>query len=365
MAGRGPSVATFDRSRALPPSSEPPTRDTASPPSSGIDIASRRLALERAIREAESGVPEAPGRREDLALAAHAAWAGGVAACRHYGGDLDIRDKGDDDPVTAADHAANAAILEILHGRRPDDAVLSEESRPPADRGRGGRLWIVDPLDGTKEFIARNGEFSVMVGLAEDGRAVLGAVYQPATDRLFAGFSRGGAWVVAGAPHGPEVDRLALPAGSDPPRPIRFARSRSHPDERLCRLSDALGDIEEVISGSVGIKCALVAQGLADLYVHPVPFLKEWDTCAPEAVLRGAGGTVTDCASEPLAYGKVDPVQPHGIFAATEAARRAARPILREVVRGWIDAGAGGGDEPRATRDPRAADHDSTQRSEA
>lgn len=325
----------------MPPGPEPPTPDAPAPPLLEVDIASRRTALARAIREAASELPHGAGRLEDLALAAHAAWAGGIAACRHYGGELVVRDKGEDDPVTAADHAANAAILEILHDRRPGDSVLSEESRPPADRGGGGRLWVVDPLDGTKEFIARNGEFSIMVGLAAEGRAALGAVYQPATDRLFAGFTGGGAWVVVGAPHGQEVDRLALPADSGPPRPLRFVRSRSHPDERLRRLSDALGDIEEVISGSVGIKCALVAQGLADLYVHPVPFLKEWDTCAPEAILRGAGGTVTDCASRPLAYGKADPVQPYGIFAATDAARRAARPILREVLKGWIDPGAG------------------------
>lgn len=319
-----------------------PPRSESSPPRPGsapadLDLDVRRACLETAIRGLTAELPHAGEGLGDLSLAAHAAWAGGVAACRYYGGDLEIRKKGKDDPVTAADHAANAVILGILGNRRPDDPVLSEESRPPADRGGGGRLWVVDPLDGTKEFIAGNGEFSVMVGLAVDGRATLGAVYQPATDRLFAGFTEGGAWVVAGAPHGPRVARLRLDERAGPPRPIRFVRSRSHPDERLRRLADALGDIEEVISGSVGIKCALVAQGLADLYVHPVPFLKEWDTCAPEAVLRGAGGTVTDCATGPLAYGKADPVQPRGIFAGTDAAWRAARPILGEVTGGWID----------------------------
>jgi 3'(2'), 5'-bisphosphate nucleotidase len=89
--------------------------------------------------------------------------------------------------------------------------------------------------------------------------------------------------------------------------------------------------VEEVISGSVGIKCALVAQGAADLYVHPVPFLKEWDTCAPEAVLRGAGGRVTDCAGEPLTYGHPDPRQRGGIFAATRGAWVYARPIVIDI----------------------------------
>ncbi len=310
-----------------------------------IDLDGRVAALERAVRKASPAPSPTPELLEDLAIAARAAWAGGIAACRHYGGELDIRDKGDDDPVTAADHASNAEILAVLGRRRPDDPVLSEESRPPEGHRGLGRLWVVDPLDGTKEFIAENGEFSVMVGLAENGRAVLGAVYQPAVDRLFAGLGAGGAWVVAGTPHGAETRRLGLSGGSEQRRPIRFVRSRSHPDARLTRLVEELGDVEEVISGSVGIKCALVAQGLADLYVHPVPFLKEWDTCAPEAVLRGAGGTVTDCAGEPLRYGKVDPAQPEGMFAATDAVWRYARPIVRDM-RPGADAGPSDGREP-------------------
>ncbi len=281
-----------------------------------------------------------PERIDDLCVAAMAAWVGGVAACEHYDGQLEIEQKGENDPVTAADHAANRAILSVLGKERPIDRILSEESPPPAEEHRGGRLWVVDPLDGTKEFIAHNGEFSIMVGLAIGGHAFLGAVYQPAIDRLFAGFTSGGAWVVAGAQQSPEADRLSLPDVPEPQSPIRFVRSRSHPDERLQKLASELGQTEEVISGSVGIKCALVALGEADLYVHPVPFLKEWDTCAPEAVLRGAGGSVTDCAGQPLLYGKSDPRQPGGIFAATDAAWRYARPVVAEITADLFDGNA-------------------------
>jgi len=312
----------------------PEAPDSPSPLAGGdraptVDVAAAEAALVAAVRRDRPDLD--PAALDDLAVAARAAWRGGMAACEHYDGDLDIEQKGLDDPVTAADHAANRAILAILRNVRPDDRVLSEESPPPEDAAGRRRLWVVDPLDGTKEFIAHNGEFSVMVGLAVDGRASLGAVYQPAVGRLYAGIADGGAWVVAGAQQTPRVVSIRLSTAPGPTRPIRFVRSRSHPDERLARLAEELGDTEEVISGSVGIKCALVATGEADLYVHPVPYLKEWDTCAPEAVLRGAGGTVTDCSGEPLRYGKSSPRQLGGIFAATSAAWRYARPVVVEV----------------------------------
>lgn len=314
----------------------------------------------------EADSPPAGPWAGDLEVAARAALRGGAAAMTHYGeDDLAVRDKGTDDPVTAADHAANRAILEVLREARPDDPVLSEESGPPdagelggpataeasrgADESRGPaeapapagapgptrrddsgrRLWVVDPLDGTKEFLARNGEFSVMVGLAVDGAARLGAVYQPDPDLLFLGIIGLGAWRVASAQQSPAGTPLAV--REEPGVPLRFVRSRSHPDERLRRLEEALAPVRIVKSGSVGIKCALIAAGAADLYVHPVPYLKEWDTCAPEAVLRGAGGRVTDCAGEALAYGKPRPRQPRGIFAADPETWSRAAPTVRDV----------------------------------
>jgi len=215
----------------------------------------------------------------------------------------------------------------VLTRRRGGERVLSEEAPAPVGSA-GGRLWIVDPLDGTREFIDRIGEFSVMVGLAVDGEALLGAVYQPEGDRLFAGDLRTGAWVIEGARDDPRPNRLRVGEVADP---IRFVRSRSHPDERIRRLEAALGEVEVILSGSAGSKCALVASGAADLYVHPVPYLKEWDTCAPEAMLRAAGGRVTDCSGESLRYGKADPAQPGGIFAAHPAAWESALQIVRRI----------------------------------
>ena len=285
--------------------------------------------------------PSGQGRLEDLQIAASAAIAGGRAACTFYeDGELQIDYKGVDDPVTAADHAANAAILRVLRPARPNDSILSEESPPPERSGAGGRLWVVDPLDGTKEFIARNGEFSIMVGLAEDGGAVLGAVYQPAIDRLYLGIADMAAWAVVDTQQTPVGRVMSLPAGPVSGGSLRFVRSRSHPDRRLSELEAALGEIETVISGSVGIKCALIARGEADLYVHPVPYLKEWDTCAPEAMLRGAGGTVRDCAGRPLSYGKSDARQTGGIFAAHPEVWNRTEPIVRDVTRSLFEAEA-------------------------
>jgi 3'(2'), 5'-bisphosphate nucleotidase len=108
-------------------------------------------------------------------------------------------------------------------------------------------------------------------------------------------------------------------------------RSRSHPDDRLRAIEIALGSARVIPSGSVGVKCARIAEGEADLYVHPVPHLKEWDTCAPEAVLRGAGGRVTDCGGRRLRYGKDDPRQPSGILAGDPASWKESLPLVREM----------------------------------
>ena len=302
----------------------------------------RRLTREPAIesfRDIQTALAEATGAAgDDLAVAAVAALAGGRAAMAFYGrDDLAVEDPTGRGPVTAADRASQAAILEVLTSARPGERVLSEEAPPPPGPPEP-RLWVVDPLDGTREFIDRIGEFSVMVGLAVNGGARVGAVFQPATGRLFAGAVERGAWVAEDAA-GPA--RLAPLAVGERHGRLRFVRSRSHPDERITRLEEALGEVEVILSGSAGSKCALIASGAADLYVHPVPYLKEWDTCAPEAMLRAAGGRVTDCGGEPLRYGKDRPAQPGGIFAAEPAAWEYALPIVREIADGTVSDGKG------------------------
>jgi 3'(2'), 5'-bisphosphate nucleotidase len=239
--------------------------------------------------------------------------------------------------VTEADHAANRAILSVLGNQCPKDPILSEESDRPDSASSAGRLWVVDPLDGTREFIDGIDEFAVMVGLAEEGLATLGAFYVPGTGRLYLGLADGGAWIAdcrvrseTGYPI--EVGEFrTLRVGEPAVERVRLVRSRSHPDDRLQAIEEALPSVEVIPSGSVGVKCARIAERVADLYVHPVPYLKEWDTCAPEAVLRGAGGQVTDCGGEPLQYGKEDPRQPSGILAGDPVSWARALPLVREM----------------------------------
>lgn len=272
-------------------------------------------------------------RLADLHVAAEAAVLGGLATLAFYRSEsLKTSEKNPGDPVTEADHAANDAILAVLASRVPMDAVLSEEAPPPGTAG-GQRLWVVDPLDGTREFIDGIDEFACMVGLSEGGLARLGAVYVPGSGQLYLGVSEGGAWVAGCARAGErDVTVGALrPLRVSAPRVgrTRLVRSRSHPDERLARIEAELPALEVIPSGSVGVKCARIAVGEADLYVHPVPYLKEWDTCAPEAILRGAGGEVTDCGGRPLTYGKADPRQPAGILAGDPWSWSEALPLVR------------------------------------
>ena len=273
----------------------------------------------------------------DLLIAARAALLGGRAALSYYrSASLRTSEKGPGDPVTEADLAANRAVLSVLGEECPDDPILSEESPPPGSVAATGRLWVVDPLDGTREFIDGIDEFAVMVGLAECGRASLGAFYVPGTGLLYVGAVDGGAWIArceGGAGTGPlqigEFRRLRV--GEPKQGEVRLVRSRSHPHERLAAIESALPVVEVIPSGSVGVKCARIAEGVADLYVHPVPYLKEWDTCAPEAVLRGAGGRVTDCGGVELLYGKPDPSQPSGILAGDPTSWAEALPLVSEL----------------------------------
>lgn len=227
--------------------------------------------------------------------------------------------KADASPVTEADHAANAVILASLSQHFPTDAILSEESKDSADRLGAQRVWIIDPLDGTKEFLAQNGEFSVMIGLVDGDEPVVGVVYMPESDVLYAASKGRGAWVTRGG------QKSALYCSAGKSDALRMVGSRSHADPLLVQIQKTLGIVDVEPCGSVGVKCARIAEGRRDVYVHPVPYLKEWDTCAPEVVLREAGGEVFDCRGERLQYNKPDPRQPFGIVAC---GRGVLEPVL-------------------------------------
>ncbi len=239
----------------------------------------------------------------------------------------DIEWKGENDPVTAADKAVNAFLVETLTASFPEIGILAEESKDDLERLHYDAIWCIDPLDGTKEFIARNGEFSIMVGLALEGEATLGVVYQPIKAQMYSGIRAGGAWFTTPEGRFPmRVSRI-----SDP-QAMRLIVSRSHRNPIVDNIKQALGITQERISGSVGLKCGLIARQEADLYLHPAPGLKEWDTCAPEAILFGAGGQVSDCWGRPFLYNQPDVHRHFGLVASNGEAHTRIISLLIPVL---------------------------------
>ena len=223
----------------------------------------------------------------------------GAAIMQVYANGFDIEQKADDSPVTTADLAAHRLIVAGLSQLTPDIPVLSEESAqlPWETRRQWQRYWLVDPLDGTREFIKRNGEFTVNIALIEDGAATFGVIQQPVTGALWHGaageaaFRRDGAADVA--------IRVRMPAVA----PLRIAASRSHRDERTQAMLDALGG-EAVACGS-SLKFCKIAEGGIDLYPRFGP-TSEWDTAAGQAILEAAGGAVLDPQGRPFRYNQRD-----------------------------------------------------------
>jgi 3'(2'), 5'-bisphosphate nucleotidase len=204
------------------------------------------------------------------------------------------------EPVTEADRAASRLVLSGLAAAFPDDARLSEEDADLTAPLARGRCWVIDPLDGTQEFVDGRDDWVVMIGLLVDAAPVLGVVYHPALDQTYRGGpDLGLERLDRGAAHGTALRMPAPPA--DLAR-LRMVASRSHRSARLEAAKAALGIIEDTPCGSVGLKVTRLASGDFDLYVHPSSGLKVWDTCAPEALVLAAGGRVTDLHGDPLGY---------------------------------------------------------------
>lgn len=270
----------------------------------------------------------------ELAEAKRLAREAGVILMRIYATDFSVAYKGVRDPVTDADKQANAFLVAKLGELFPDDAIIAEESPDLRDDGGAARCWYVDPVDGTKEFISKNGEFSVMIGLAIDHESRLGVVYQPAKDKLYSGIVGEGAWLEEdGEVRALKVSDVATPGD------LSLVVSRSHRSQSTDDLVKRLGIHKEAKSGSVGLKVGLIAEQVADLYVHISDRSMKWDACGPEAILRGAGGRFTDLAGAPYRYGDGPLANVGGILACNAAAFEAVLPDAREVARseGLVD----------------------------
>jgi 3'(2'), 5'-bisphosphate nucleotidase len=266
----------------------------------------------------------APMLKQELTVALQAARTAADIVMKIYATDFNVDFKGRNDPVTEADRLANEAIIESIGRAFPDDGICAEESPATeclAAAGRGGRCWFIDPLDGTREFVSKNGEFCVMIGLAVDSLPTLGVVIAPAWNRTLWGIVGVGAWE-----HGVDgVERkLVVNPPPDNPRHARLVVSRSHMHPNVSAVADSLGIGDVHPCGSVGLKTALVATGEADLYVHAGPGPKLWDGCAPEALARATGLTVSDGAGNPLRYDGTTLSLDRGIVIAAPSLHAAA-----------------------------------------
>lgn len=262
----------------------------------------------------------------------------GETALVYYGKPLRVEHKDEfDEPVTQADRAVNELIVRALREEFPEDGVLAEESVDTDRRIGRVRVWMVDPIDGTRGFIAGTGDFCVQIGLAVEGRAALGILYAPATDVLYWAARGHGAWVVrptSVAEGGPKAERLSVTGETDLSR-MRLAESRSHRGARMESVVSALGVRAEVRSHSVGIKVGLLVERQADLYIHLSPKTKQWDTCAPEAVLAEAGGRMTDVFGGPMRYNTPDVLNRNGLVASNGAAHEEVVARLRPLLKEW------------------------------
>lgn len=242
--------------------------------------------------------------------------------------------KGPNDPVTRADKEANALLLELLARDFPGIPIVAEESDPAAFKGFGDSpvALFVDPVDGTRDFIAKNGEFAVMLGFAEDGEASVGVVDCPAIGEAYAGARDLGAFRIK---YGSSVREPIHVSDATDLSACRCAVSRFHRSKSVDAKLNALAVRKLVPTGSAGLKGVRIASGEIEIYAHPSQGLvKLWDACAPEAIVRAAGGVYTDATGTPFNYrGAV--AQGAGTLAAnptlhTEALRRFARSQREE-----------------------------------
>ncbi|RLQ87354.1 3'(2'),5'-bisphosphate nucleotidase CysQ [Notoacmeibacter ruber] len=217
----------------------------------------------------------------------------------------DVERKGDDSPVTEADHAAEAIVLEGLQSEMPGVPVIAEEEMAAGRQPdiSGGRFILVDPLDGTSEFIKGNDDFTVNIALIENGVPTIGVVLAPARGLLWMGAPEGAVLVTVDMESGVPQERRAITC-QPPSKPLRVVASASHRTDETNRFIARFPEAQTVSVGS-SLKFCLLAEGEADLYPR-FGRTMEWDTAAGDAVLRAAGGVIVTPDDKPFIYGKTD-----------------------------------------------------------
>jgi myo-inositol-1(or 4)-monophosphatase len=256
----------------------------------------------------------------ELEVAERAGRAAGAIIRAFYdeGVAVDYKDTARDNPVTAADTQADACIQEMVRAAFPDDGWLSEETRDSHERLSRRRVWIVDPLDGTKEFVQHIPELCVCIALVEAGVPVLGVSFNPITDELFAA-ARGHGLTLNGVPAHTSVTADVAQA--------RILASRS--EDKRGEWDAFKSRMRVELTGSVAFKLALIAAGRGDGTFSLTP-KHEWDICAGAALIQEGGGRITDCYGEPLRFNREKPLLP-GLIATNAPLYDKIRAVISEV----------------------------------
>jgi 3'(2'), 5'-bisphosphate nucleotidase len=266
-----------------------------------------------------------------LEVATHLAQQAGKAILVHYQGDVVVEYKDKREPVTIADRVADDLIRTGLHDAFPADGLLSEEAEDDLERLRKERVWIVDPIDGTTEFIDKTGEFVVQIALSIAGQPSLGVLYQPVHELLYYAVQGQGAFAVRDG----RRTELHVSRQKDPGQMCLIA-SRSHYAGFVDAARRKLGIDAVQRLGSVGLKIAQLSQGTCDLYLAS-RVCKEWDLCAPHAVLLEAGGLLTDLRGNVPIYNQPRLTECQGLLAsngqAHEQILEACAPLLHLLKR--------------------------------
>lgn len=233
------------------------------------------------------------------------------------------------EPVTIADRTASKIIVERLAEAFPDDAILSEEETDDTkNRVSKDSVWIIDPLDGTRGFVNKDGDFAVQIGLAEKGEAVLGVVFAPNQNKLFYASKNNGAFVIE---DDKSPRRLKVSELTDFEK-MNIAVSRNHRSPKMSEILKEFRFSREIQRGSVGIKVGLIAEQAADLYIHLSPRTKFWDTCAPQIILEEAGGKMTDLFGEKIRYDLKDVQNHNGIISSNGAAHDQILQLMKPLL---------------------------------
>lgn len=248
----------------------------------------------------------------------------GKEVMKKYKSPIEVIKKKDKTMVTEADFLSEKIIFQGLSSF--GYGFLSEESLGSKNRAKEKRVWVIDPIDGTMDFIKKTGEFSIMIGLVEDGQSILGVVYQPVEDNMYYAISGGGAFLEKKK----KIKKLEVSKNSDSTQATMLG-SRHHIKPFDVTLGEELGISDFLTHGSAGLKICLLADQKADIYINSSDKTAEWDICAADIILKEAGGKISDLSGNPINYNKKQYLNLNGYVASNEVLHKKIIQKIKKI----------------------------------